>query len=470
MQLIQGLSQKERDQATNEFLECAKSPSYFATKHCWTLDIEKNEERLFPDYSYLIDFLESNKFPQLEMIEKSRQMMASWAFMILFLWDITFNKNIADFITSRKEFLVDDGGSLSTPNSLMGRIRYVWERLPSFLKMPLEISFLKIRNAFTGSYIIGESSNPNAGRSGTWHRALMDEAALIPKSESVFSSIIQACKKGLSMNSTPYGRGGCFARIRFARDTDFKKRKFHWRLHPERDNIWYKKQCKNMTPDSIARELDISYEKSVAGQIWFMFDFNKQIGKYPYNPDLPLFLGWDYGVGNPTAILWIQEKPIPGEKFPMVYIIDELEESEKMPPYYADIVKSKPYTIMSKDSLKPKLKEMLHYGDPAGKQREVNMKSWISWLEELGIKTTVKYGVRTVDKIMAGQQLVPNLRIDESCVRIQECISNYKHPTDDQGLVIDDGYEKNWATHLMKAFEEYAVNRFPVRMAKITAR
>ena len=106
------------------------------------------------------------------------------------------------------------------------------------------------------------------------------------------------------------------------------------------------------------------------------------------------------------------------------------------------------------------------FGDPAGKQRQVNMRSWISWIRDLGIHIKVKHGVKISESIMTGQRVVPYIRIDKKCVRLQECISNYKHPTDDQGLVIGDGYEDNWATHLMKAFEYYAVNRFPLRSAK----
>ncbi len=156
-----------RDQAIEESWKCELSPYYFATRYCKTLDIETNEVRLFPEYPYLKEFFDENKDPHNEHIDKSRQMLISWAFMILFLWDLTFKDNIANFITSRKEFLVDDGGSLSTANSLMGRIRFIWERLPDFLRMPLDISYLRIKNPITQSFIIGESSNPNAGRSGT---------------------------------------------------------------------------------------------------------------------------------------------------------------------------------------------------------------------------------------------------------------------------------------------------------------
>jgi len=222
-----------------------------------------------------------------------------------------------------------------------------------------------------------------------------------------------------------------------------------------------------MTQDQIARELDISYEKSVAGQIYHMFDFATQVGDYPYDPSLPLYRGWDFGIGNPVAILWIQEAPIPKQEYPEIRICGELENNEKSPPFYSDLIKKRAeetyFVVNEQGNRRPK--DCKDFGDPAGKQRQVNMKSWISWLGELGIHINVKYGVRISDSIMAAQRLIPRLRVDESCTRFLECISNYKHPTDDQGMVISDGYEENWATHMPKAFEYYAVNRFPIRMA-----
>lgn len=464
------LDRTDRNACINEYERCLKDPAglvRFATQYCYTIDVESNEVKLFPSYPYLKDFLLQNWLPVNEHLEKSRQMLVSWAYMILFLYDVTFRKNWANFITSRKEFLVDDGGMNSTPNSLMGRIRFVHERLPGFLQMPLEFSYLKIRNPVTNSFVIGESSNPNAGRSGTWRRALMDEAALIPKSESVFSSIFQACKTGTYMNSTPYGRGGCFPRIRFDKESTFRKRSLHWSVHPDRNKTWYEKQCLNMTPDQIARELDISYEKSIAGQVYHMFDFNKQVGDIPYNPILPLYRGWDFGTGAPTAILWIQEAPDPESEFPWIHIIDEMEASEKTPPFFARAVKEKPYKEMGRQDIRLKAKEAIDYGDPAGKAREINMKSWISWLGEEGITVRYKHGVSISDSIAATQRIMPRVKVDKKCVRFLECLANYKHPTDEQGLVISDGYEENWATHIIKAFEYYVVNRFPLVKSKI---
>ena len=443
------------DEQYSEFIKCAESPSYFIMNYCKTMDVETSEVKVFPDYPYLREFFDQNTEPCNEHVEKSRQMTVSWAFMALFLWDIQFKSSIADFVTSRKEALIDDGGSNSTPDSLLGKVRFMWEGLPPFLKMPLDFAFLKVRNPVTASFIKGESANPDSGRGGTYYRALMDEAALVPRSETVFGALCQACKKGLYMNSTPCGRGGAFARIRFDKETTFRKRSLHWKIHPLRDDKWYQDQVINMTPDEVARELDISYEKSVAGQIYHMFDYNTQVGDYPYDPDFPLYRGWDFGTGNPTAILWIQERPVPGQRYPEIRIFDELEQSERTPDYFGNIVNAKPYRSDAKD-----------FGDPAGKQRQANMKSWVSWLGECGIRIDVKYGVRIVDSILAGQRIMPHVRVDRKCVRFLECLSDYKHPTDNQGKVIGDGYEDNWATHIMKAFEYYAVNRHPLRSAE----
>ena len=463
---LQSLPEDHKEYYKVEIARCMLHPSYFATKYCKTINIEKNEIALFPNYPYLVEFLEENRIPTNEHDEKSRQMLISWAFMVLFLYDLLFVDNVAGFITSRKEFLVDDGGSVSTPHSLLGRIRFMYDHLPPFLQQRLDFRYLKIKNPATNSFVIGESANPNAGRSGTWYRALMDEGALIRQSESVFASIYQACKNGTYINSTPYGRGGAFGRIRFDKKTEFRKRSLHWKLHPERNQEWYDKQVVNMTPDQIARELDISYEKSIAGQIYSMFDFNKQVGDYPFNPDLPLYRGWDFGVGNPTFILWFQERPVPGQPYPEIRIIDELEASGQTPPFFAQACNDKPFFTRNQHGRKIPV-DVIDYGDPAGKQRELNLKSWVSWLGEYGIKIIVKYGLRIVDSISNGQRVMPYVRVDKGCTRFLECISNYKHPTDEQGLVISDGYEDNWATHCMKAFEYYVANRFGISKSSI---
>lgn len=133
-----------------------------------------------------------------------------------------------------------------------------------------------------------------------------------------------------------------------------------------------------------------------------------------------------------------------------------------MPPYYAKKVREMPFKLRTeKGKLIPK--DAKDYGDPAGKQTEINLKSWVSWLAEEKIYMNVKHGQRKLDTILAGQRIMPYVRVDESCVRFQECISSYKHPTDDQGNIIKDDYEENEFTHLMKAFEYYAVNRFPLK-------
>ena len=146
---LQSMPESHKDHNKIETALSIQKPSYFATHYCKTINVEKNEVALFPQYEYLIEFLDENKIPKNIHVEKSRQMMISWAFMVLFLYDLLFVDNVADFITSRKEFLVDDGGRVSTPHSLLGRIKFMWERLPPFMKQRLDFTYLKVTNPNT---------------------------------------------------------------------------------------------------------------------------------------------------------------------------------------------------------------------------------------------------------------------------------------------------------------------------------
>jgi hypothetical protein len=72
-------------------------------------------------------------------------------------------------------------------------------------------------------------------------------------------------------NSTPAGKGNEFYRIR-KRGADaiqqnkvcpFQWFRLHWSEHPFYDTQWYERQCANNTTETIASELDISYNNSV---------------------------------------------------------------------------------------------------------------------------------------------------------------------------------------------------------------
>jgi hypothetical protein len=84
-----------------------------------------------------------------------------------------------------------------------------------------------------------------------------------------------------------------------------RKYRFHWTLHPEKTLEWYEEEKNRMSPDTIARDLDINYAHSVSGKVFSNFNELKHIThKNPYNPQLPIYRVWDFG--KTSCVLWAQ--------------------------------------------------------------------------------------------------------------------------------------------------------------------
>jgi hypothetical protein len=226
--------------------------------------------------------------------EKSRQMGDSWLMMALELYTLGHWPNFRAINISRKEQKVDDGGQNSTADSLHGKIRFMHERLPPGAAFPLEIRHLSIVNPTMGGTIIGEAATPSAGRGGTFLYGLWDETAATEHSQAIHASFEQAvrCPHYLS---TPQGKSNIFAFTRGS--SSLCQVRHHWTVHPQKGadkylcpggvlhpgrgelcqggewrSPWYDEQCRRMTPEAIAQELDISYERSTSGRAFPEFD------------------------------------------------------------------------------------------------------------------------------------------------------------------------------------------------------
>jgi hypothetical protein len=304
-----------------EFERCRQRKAYFALNYCWTVDVDAPNEpplwRRFPAYAYLVRAFDELEDPSNTHIDKSRQMSLSWLLMIVFLHDLIFREEWPMLVISRRAREVDDGGENSTKDSLLGKLRLVWTRLPEFLAVPLEIKRYMIANHERANHVKGETGNMDAGRGSTYKRALMDEAPKVKHGETVFSALRSAAKEGTILNGTPWGKDNTFYRIRHAQNTTFKKLRFHWTEHPryagglycacrhwraqpgtgltaieqfrqhaavcplqqlrppmpaEPRSPFYDKVRQDYTPEQVAREYDISYEGSKAGRIMDSFD------------------------------------------------------------------------------------------------------------------------------------------------------------------------------------------------------
>ena len=135
--------------------------------------------------------------------------------------------------------------------------------------------------------------------------------------------------------------------------------------------------------------------------------------EFGYDPFLPLHISFDFGVNDPTAIIWIQPN---GSEF---RVIDYYEASDANVAHFVQVIRSKPYK-----------KADLFTGDPAGKARDIASNT--SPIEEYGkhgIHIRTKDGVQIPDQIRMTHKHIPSLFLaDPKADRLKECLLNYKYP------------------------------------------
>jgi len=325
------------ERAIVEYLKCQTNLAYFVTRYCWTLHVDDPASgvptfRKFPSYPYVIEALTLAQNVENFHVEKSRQLLMSWLWMAVFLWDILFHDKWGNAAFSTIENLVDDGGEQSTPDSLFGKIKTMWQGLPPFLRSELTFRHMLIQNPSNGSYIRGRAATPKAGRGPAYKRGLMDEAAHMERGAQLYHGLRASVKKGLILNSSPLGKGNIFAAVRFKEGSTFRRLSYHWSRHPEHavnlycgcgwvcpnastleqvrtDPVephvkyaeheclpdahgqrplsrrrmrspWYDTATADYTPEQTASEYDISYEKSQRGRVYDVFDSSRHVFDY----------------------------------------------------------------------------------------------------------------------------------------------------------------------------------------------
>jgi hypothetical protein len=167
--------------------------------------------------------------------------------------------------------------------------------------------------------------------------------------------------------------------------------------------------------------------------------------EFDYDPFLPLHISFDFGVNDPTAIIWIQ--PNGGE----FRIIDYYETADASIEHFVQVIRAKPYK-----------KPDLCTGDAAGKARSITTNT--SPIEEYGkhglyIKT--KDGLQIPDQIRITHKYINSTFLNKkNCERLRDCMINYRYPEKRAGLNNQSNEipVHNWASHGLRALEYYFAN------------
>lgn len=166
-------------------------------------------------------------------IVKSRDLGATWIFLMIMLHHWMFRPGFAALVASEKEKLVDERGNMSTS---FEKLRFMLYRQPQFLKpagfdRDQHDKNLILHNPEMNSSIAGSATTSNVGRSGRYAVVAVDEYAAIPsgKQVEIESSTSDAAFTRWFI-STPRGPANQFARK--ARQHHANRIDLHWSEHP----------------------------------------------------------------------------------------------------------------------------------------------------------------------------------------------------------------------------------------------
>jgi hypothetical protein len=282
------------------------------------------------------------------LIEKSREMGASWMCLIVMEWLWHFHPWMKFHCISRNEKAVED----DDPDSLFWKIDFILSRLPPWLVPKFKRRKLYYGNEDNGSSITGEASTGSAGVGGRATAMFIDEFSQIKEDFEVLhrTSDTTGCR---IFNGTHRGTGTAFHEL--SQRIDQRKLQLHWTQHPHKRpgryrydhrsgkvevidksyrfpeefefvmseapaggpfpgvrSPWYDEQCKRKgSTRAIAMDLDIDPGGSVA-QFFNALTIRSLIGRYARPP---VWRGKIDHVGrleradDGDVLLWIPPRP-----------------------------------------------------------------------------------------------------------------------------------------------------------------
>lgn len=245
---------------------------------------------------------------------------------------------------------------------------------------------------------------------------------------------------------TPKGKRGLY---RMSQNPDWKE--FHYTSYDNpdlnRDELdELEKEYKSYGEDFYQQEIMAEYIKPI-GVVYKEFNEERQVKEFDYDSNLPLHVTWDFGINDPTALIWLQ--PYASE----LRVVDYYERSEVNIEHFVQVLNSKPYGPIS-----------LHTGDIAGRARTLTTgTSVIDELAKFGVHVTTMPIPSIPDQIRLAHRSIPRLFIRkcQETERFIDVLNNYKYPDAKRENVINQSNEiplHDQFSHGARAFEYYTWN------------
>ena len=169
-----------------EFVKCAESPAYFMKKYCVIQHPIKGKIP-FALYDFQEKTLDGFVQHDYNILLKARQLGISTLTAGYSLWMMTFHNDKNILVIATKQ---------DTAKNLVTKVRVMHANLPSWLKANcVEDNKLSLRYR-NGSQIKAIASSEEAGRSEALSLLVLDEAAFIPKIDTIWTAASQTLALG----------------------------------------------------------------------------------------------------------------------------------------------------------------------------------------------------------------------------------------------------------------------------------
>lgn len=194
-----------------------------------------------------------------------------------------------------------------------------------------------------------------------------------------------------------------------------------------------------MSPEEYDQEFECSFHAALPGAYYARLldaaDREGRLGRAPWQPDLPVHTAWDLGIGDATAIWFLQQA---GSE---IHWIDFYEADGQGLDHYVRALRERPYVYGE---------HMLPHDASA---RELGTgRSRVETLARLGIRARIvpRHGVE--DGINALRTLLPRSWFDaRGCAAGIEALRSYRREWDDRRQSFGDRPLHDWASHAADA-------------------
>ena len=233
-----------------EFDKCCSDPIYFINKYMYFYKYSKllADFKLYPFQEELVKTAYSE---DRVVVNSSRQMGISTVLTMIALHKMLFNRNYKILHVNVSQ--IQGIGNLNT-------LRNTYDRLPEFLKLPVEYN-LKLRVKLTNGSSIRVISTIGQLKGEVADEIIVDNAAFVDRGV-IEASISKIEANGKLIAASTMYKKGCFLEMykkTIAGESEYTSLTFPYYIHPKRDRLWRSQMDRYIGADKAIIECDCTH-------------------------------------------------------------------------------------------------------------------------------------------------------------------------------------------------------------------